>query len=283
MVTDSYSRGVVDVLDLLDAQNAAEIAAQGRAVRVHSEMISDGVKKLVERFRKLGIRKDEFMEMDRLIRGAYRKRQRVEQEGGMTVDALRSRYRQGILVQRTVQSEIQPTEITEEEVRRRYQKDMELFKLPAKVDLEQLFFPVAESGSNQDEVHRVARGLVERVSNGSDLRAEATLAGIEVQPLGAIPAADLRNDLRRALEGVPDGGFTEPLTTAGGVQVIHLVKRIPEGYQPFEEVEEDIKRRMSADSYQAQSQAFVEKLMEEYLVEIDQRQLDHILDMVETL
>ena len=104
-----------------------------------------------------------------------------------------------------------------------------------------------------------------------------------MQPLGAIPTADLRNDLRRALEGVPDGGFTDPLITAGGVQVIHLVDRIPEGYQPFEEVEEDIKRRMSADSYQSQSQAFVEKLKEEYLVEIDQKQLDHILAMVETL
>jgi parvulin-like peptidyl-prolyl isomerase len=205
------------------------------------------------------------------------------ESSGMTVEDLRDRYRQTILLTRTVQSEIRPTEITEEEVRRRYEKDKDLYKLPAKVDLEQLFFPVAESGSDEQEVLRVARGLVERVSNGSDLRAEATLAGIEVQPLGAIPAADLRNDLRRALEGVPDGGFTDPLITAGGVQVIHLVKRIPEGYQPFEEVEEDIKRRMSADSYQAQSQTFVEKLKEEYLVEIDQRQLDHILAMVETL
>jgi RNA polymerase primary sigma factor len=42
--------------------------------------------------RKLGIRKDEFMEMDRLIRGAYRKRQRVEHEGGMAIDHLRKTY-----------------------------------------------------------------------------------------------------------------------------------------------------------------------------------------------
>ena len=45
--------------------------------------------------------------------------------------------------------------------------------------LEQLFFPIAEDGSNQAEVIRVARGLVTRVSEGSDLRAEATLAGVE--------------------------------------------------------------------------------------------------------
>lgn len=205
------------------------------------------------------------------------------ESSGMTVQALRDRYRKSILLSRTVQSEIRPAEITEEEVRRRYDKDKELYKLPEKVELEQLFFPIGETGSNQGEVLRIARGLIERVSGGSDLRAEATLAGIEVQELGAIPVADLRSDLRRALDGVQEGGFTEPLVTAGGIQVIHLVRRIPEGYQPFEEVEEEIRRRMSSESYQQQSRSLVQGLKEEYLVVIDQRQLDHILDMVESL
>ncbi len=202
---------------------------------------------------------------------------------GMSLDALRERYRQTILLSRTVQSEVRPTEITEEEVHVRYEEEKDLYKVPAKVSLEQLFFPIAENGSNEAEVTRVATGLVERVSAGSDLRAEATLAGVEVQELGSIPTADLRSDLRSALDGVPDGGFTEPLVTAGGVQVIHLVERIPEGYQPFDEVEDDLRRRMSSDSYQSQSRGLVQRLREEYLVEIDQKQLDYILEIVESL
>jgi parvulin-like peptidyl-prolyl isomerase len=205
------------------------------------------------------------------------------ESSGMEIDELRERYRQTILLSRTVQSEIRPTEITEEEVRIKYEEDKNLYKVPAKVELEQLFFPVAEDGSNQAEVVRVARGLVTRVSEGSDLQAEATLAGVEVQELGSIPLADLRGDLRAALDGVEDGGFTEPLVTAGGVQVIHLAQRISEGYQSFDEVEEDIKRRMGNTSYQEQSRGFVERLREEYLVTIDQKQLDFILDVVETL
>ena len=202
---------------------------------------------------------------------------------GMKIDDLRERYRQTILLSRTVQSEIRATEITVEEVRIKYEEDKSLYKVPAKVELEQLFFPIAEDGSNQAEVLRVASGLVKRVSEGSDLQAEATLAGIEVQELGSIPLADLRGDLRAALDGVEDGGFTEPLVTAGGVQVIHIVERISEGYQPFDEVEEDIKRRMGNASYQEQSRGFVDRLREEYLVTIDQKQLDFILDVVETL
>ena len=205
------------------------------------------------------------------------------ESSGMDIDDLRERYRQTILLSRTVQSEIRPTEITEEEVRIKYEEDKNLYKVPAKVELEQLFFPVAEDGSNQAEVARVAQGLVKRVSEGSDLQAEATLAGVEVQELGSIPIADLRGDLRAALDEVEDGGFTEPLVTAGGVQVIHLVQRISEGYQPFEEVEDDIKRRMGNTSYQEQSRGLVERLREEYLVTIDQKQLDFILSVVETL
>ena len=202
---------------------------------------------------------------------------------GMSLDALRERYRQSILLSRAVQSEIRPTEITQEEVRAIYEKDKDLFKVPAKVVLEQLFFPVAENGSDEAEVMRVARGLITRVSEGSDLQAEATLAGVEVQELGEIPVADLRADLRQALTGVPDGGFTEPLATVGGIQVIHIVKRIPAGYQPLDEVEEDIKRRMSAQSYQKQTREFVEGLREDYLVVIDQKQLDFILQVVGSL
>jgi RNA polymerase primary sigma factor len=42
--------------------------------------------------RKLGIRKEEFQEMDRLIHSTVRRRQRVEQEAGMSVDSLRRTY-----------------------------------------------------------------------------------------------------------------------------------------------------------------------------------------------
>ncbi len=205
------------------------------------------------------------------------------ESSGMTIERLRERYRQSILLSRTVQSEVRPTEITQEEVRRRYEEDKAIYKVPEKVALEQLFFSTEESGSDEAQVIRIARSLAARVAEGSDLKAEATLAGVEVQDLGAIPLADLRNDLRSALNGVPEGGFTEPLRTAGGVQIIHLVERIAEGYQPFEEVEDDIRRRMSGESYQRQSQSLVERLREEYLVKINQRQLDHILDTVEKL
>jgi len=196
---------------------------------------------------------------------------------GVTVEGLRERYRHNLLLQRAVQSEIKPTEITEEEVRQRYEQEKEQFRVPAKVELEQVFLPVSANGSNRLQVLRTAQGLVDRVRGGADLKAEAILAGAEIQELGAIPEADLRDDLKSLLEPLTDGGFTDPLETTGGVQIVRLVRRIPAGYQPFDEVKESIRRQLSQAAYQDQTRGMVDRLKQEYLVEVHEDRLDKII------
>ncbi len=190
---------------------------------------------------------------------------------GMTVDDLRERYRRTMLMQRAVQGEVRPVEVTEEELRRQYEREKESFRVPEKVDLEQVFL---QSGADAGAaLEQRARGMVERVRDGADLKAEATLAGAALQELGAIPVGDCRPELRAALESLPEGGVTDPLPVSGGVQIVRLVERIPAGYQPFEEVEEDLRRRRSADSYESQTRGLVEKLKKDYLVEVHEERL----------
>jgi len=87
---------------------------------------------------------------------------------------------------------------------------------------------------------------------------------------------DCRADLTQALEGLSDGGVTEPLPVPGGLQVIRLVRRIPEGYQPFEDVLPELRRKKSAESYESQTRGLVEKLRKEYLVEVHEEYLDQV-------
>jgi parvulin-like peptidyl-prolyl isomerase len=150
--------------------------------------------------------------------------------------------------------------------------------VPPKVDLEQMFFAVADDESDRENVLRRARGMTARVRKGADLAAEATLAGVELQDLGAIPEADLRPDLKTALDGLGDSGLTEPIQVNGGFQVVNLLRRIPAGYQPFDEVKEQLRRRLSQASYQDQTQGLVAKLTKEYLVEIHREYLDMVLE-----
>jgi parvulin-like peptidyl-prolyl isomerase len=197
---------------------------------------------------------------------------------GLTVDDLRARFRQSMLLQRTAQSEVTPTEITEQELFQRYEEDKEeRYRVPPMVELEQLFFPIAADSSDRAEVLQRARGLVERVRSGNDLRAEATLAGVEVQQLGAIPEQDLRPDLKQTIDGMEENGITDPLETGGGLQVIRLIERRPASFQSFEEVKDAIRREVSNAAYEQQTRGVVERLKGEYLVEINEPQLQEIL------
>jgi len=207
-------------------------------------------------------------------------RQALE-SSGITERQLRERYRQTILLQRAVQGEVKPTEITEEEVRRQYERDREMYRVPEKVELEQLYFPVDEEGSALETTLRRVEGLVGRVREGADLTAEATLAGVGLQELGAIPVADLRPELRAAIDDVPAGGLSDPIEAPGGIQVLRVVQRIPAGYQPFEEVREAIRRRLSEQAYQRQTSGLVERLKEEYLVEVHLDRLTAVLEQLE--
>jgi parvulin-like peptidyl-prolyl isomerase len=192
---------------------------------------------------------------------------------GLSVEGLRERYRRTILLQRAVQGEVRPIEITEEELRQQYEENKEDYKVPAKIELEQVFIPVDDDASLA-QGERTAQGMVSRVRDGADLKAEATLAGAELQDLGEIPVDDCRADLVQALEGLDDGAITNPLPVPGGIQVIRLVRRIPAGYRPFEDVSQELRRQRSAESYESQTRGLVEKLRAEYLVEVHEEYLD---------
>lgn len=198
------------------------------------------------------------------------------QGSGLTVELLRERYRRTMTMQRAVQGEVRPVEVTEEELRRQYESDKERFSVPAKVELQQVFLSGADG--TDPAARRRAEAMVERVRGGADLKAEAILAGAELQDLGAIPVEDCRPDLRGAIDPLPQGGVTDPLAVPGGLQIVRLVARIPAGYQPFEEVAEELRRQRSAESYESQTRGLVEKLRKDYLVEVHEDRLALVLE-----
>jgi parvulin-like peptidyl-prolyl isomerase len=243
------------LLETINELVLLERAAE-KQVTVNDEMVDEAMANL---------RKENNLEDDETWAQAL-------ESSNLSLEVLRERYRRSILLQRAVQGEVRPAEITEEELKRQYDRDKEDYKVPAKVELEQVF--IADAGSSAAETARRAQGLVDRVRGGADLKAEATLAGSELQQLGEIPIEDCRPDLTRALEGLDDGGLTDPLPVPGGVQIIRLVRRIPAGYESFAEVAPMLRRQRSAEAYESQTRGLVEKLRQEYLVEVHEEYLD---------
>lgn len=256
---ESFARGLFDsvVNEMILLERAAE-----KRLTIEDSQVDGAIENL---------REQNNLEDDAAFEEALR-------SAGLTVEDLRARFRRSMLLQRTAQSEVTPTEVTEQELLQLYEEQKEeRYRVPPMVVLEQLFFPIAADASDRAEVLRRAEGLVERVRSGNDLKAEATLAGIEAQELGAIPEADLRPDLKRVMDGMNAGDITDPLETGGGVQVVRLVERRPASYQSFEEVKDAIRREVSMSAYEEQTRAMVERLKGEYLVEINEQRLEEML------
>jgi peptidyl-prolyl cis-trans isomerase SurA len=249
---------------LVDELVLSELASQ-KHVEVEDSMVDNAIASLRE---DNGLQDDEAW-------------QQALESSGITEEQLRERYRRNIKLQRTVQSEVRPVEVTEEELRKQYENEKERFAVPEKVVLEQLFFEESPGGADHQQVLRRATGLVERVRDGADLKAEATLAGVELQELGAIPVEDCRPDLAAALDGLEAGGLTDPLPVPGGVQVVRLVERIPAGYQPFDEVVDQLRRQRAADDYESQTKGLVERLKQEYIVVVHPERIPAILASLE--
>ena len=268
-ISDFAKRLQVEITQMQTAPTEQEIQQLTQALL--DEMVDEMV--LLERAAEKNIEVNEKM-VDQALQNLREENNLLEDEAweaavessGLTMEQLRERYRRTIMLQRAVQGEVRPLEITEEELRRLYEQQIEQYAVPEKVVLEQVF--ISDEGSSSGDTVRRADGIVARVRDGADLKAEATLAGSQLQDLGAIPVEDCRPELKAALANLEDGGVTDPLVVPGGAQIIRLDQTIPAGYQPFSEVSDDIRRRVSAETYEGQTRGLVEKLKKEYLVEV---------------
>jgi parvulin-like peptidyl-prolyl isomerase len=195
----------------------------------------------------------------------------------MTENDLRARFREQILLNRAARSEVSEPEITAEEVRRRYERDLDQFSTPTQVELEQVVFPMATDGSDSAAVEDRVESLVERVRGGADLKAESTLAGVDVLETGAIPVDDLWPELRVVVDGLEEGQISEPIERGSGLLVVRLVRRIPAGHVPFEDVRDDVRQQLMMEAYQEQTQGMVQRLRDEYLVEVHRDRLEQLL------
>jgi parvulin-like peptidyl-prolyl isomerase len=268
-ISDFTKRLQVEITQIPTAPTEEEIRQLIQTML--AEMVDEMV--LLERAAEKNIEVNEKM-VDQALQNLREENNLLEDEAweaavessGLTMEQLRERYRRTIILQRAVQGEVRPLEITEEELRRLYEQQIEQYAVPEKVVLEQVF--ISDEGSSSGDTVRRADGIVARVRDGADLKAEATLAGSQLQDLGAIPVEDCRPELKAALANLEDGGVTDPLVVPGGAQIIRLDQTIPAGYQPFSEVSDDIRRRVSAETYEGQTRGLVEKLKKEYLVEV---------------
>lgn len=188
------------------------------------------------------------------------------ERSGMTYDGLRKRMERNIVLQmvmgREVQSRIQPNE---EEGLRFYRKHQGDFQVPEKVHLREVV--ILESGGPAGADRDFARSLRDEIGEGKDLEAVVEpyqLAGrtTGVIDLGWVSLGDLDEALSDAVSGLGAGAISEPTEARGGLHVLELLEREPAHVQPYNEVQDEVMRRLREESFAS--------TLDEYMAEIEE-------------
>lgn len=241
------------------------------------EMTEDAC--LLERAKELKIEVDD-QEVDNAV-ARLREQNQVQDEAafeeslramGMTRDQLRSRVRDNITMNRLLSREVKRPEVTEEELKRRYQKDLDRYRLPERVHLEHIIFPVGSAAGDEERVLAAARRLAAAARASGDflalVKAEVDAGAATGGDLGLVAVPDLRREVAAAVAGLKPGEVSEPFRSAAGVHVVRLKARVDPSVKPFNEVVEELRFREEEERYRSHIANIVANLKTRYIVEV---------------
>lgn len=191
---------------------------------------------------------------------------------GLSMTQLRTRLRDSALINRVLTKELGAFDITEEELRQRYERDKAQYMEPEKVHLEHIVYTLPGDSAGDDAVMERARRLVAAARAGSDfltlVAAEVKAGGASGGDLGTLALPDLREEVRTAAEKLADGQVSDPFTSPAGVHVIRVVSHTAATPKPFESVKEELRNAEMAQRYHQRLAGVVDQLKKRYVVEV---------------
>jgi parvulin-like peptidyl-prolyl isomerase len=191
---------------------------------------------------------------------------------GMTLDGLRARIHDNLLVNRLLRREVGDLPITESELRQRFEREKDQFTIGERVHLEHIVFSVGAEKGDDDSKLAAARRLVAAARSGGDFKA---LVQAEVDAghgtggdLGTVLTADMRGEVRDVVAKLKAGEISDPFTSPAGVHIVRLLERIPPTVKPFNDVEEELRQRELSDRYRSHLSSVVTELKKRYVLEV---------------
>ena len=190
---------------------------------------------------------------------------------GLTVEGLRTRVRDNILVSRLLKHELGDLPITEAELRQRFDREKDKFTIGERVHLEHIVFPVAADKSDEAATLATARRLVAAARSGDDFKAlvqqEVKAGRATGGDLGIVLVTDMRSEVRDAIAKLKPGEISDPFESPAGVHVVQVIERFPPTVKPFKEVEDELRNSELAERYRAHLSNVVTELKKRYSIE----------------
>lgn len=182
--------------------------------------------------------------------------QRQLRREGMSLDDLKRNIERSIVRRQVLSRELEAkATVNEAEARAEYERDKAAHTRRASVHLHEIVVPDEER----------ARALVARARAGEDFaalaRAHSTAASRDAGgDLGVLHRGEMNAAVEAAAFALPEGGVSDPLPTDGGYRIIRATEKKEASVASFDEVKDEIIKRLAQDRATRAYDAYVEGL-----------------------
>lgn len=254
--------------DLLD-EMLAEVLIKDRADRMGITVTNQELQEAVQRLMQQYNLADE---------AAF---ERSLQQSGLTRTDMEARLRDTLTTNKVFSRELRSrTEISDRELRQRYDREKDQYRLPERAKLREIVVVVPPGADSATRVQAMAESqeAATRARAGevfSTLATEYSDAPTKDQggDIGTISKGELLAVLDEAVFATPQGGIAGPVETPAGYHVILVEERIASEVPGFEAVRDRLRREADDETFQRDYEAYIERLRGEAYVQVFEKNI----------
>jgi peptidyl-prolyl cis-trans isomerase SurA len=200
-------------------------------------------------------------------------------QSGMTRADMEARMRETLISNKVFAHELRRREeATDAELRDRYNREKERFRLPERARLREIVILKDDSGNSAERAQRAADLAEAAKRPGADF---ANLASTMSEAsghekggdLGEVAKGDLVPELDTAVFNAPAGSVIGPIDTKSAWHIIKVEQRLPSEVPAFETIKDTLRHDASEETFQRDYKAYIEQLRKDAYVQINEEMI----------
>ena len=249
----------------------SELLLRDRADRLNLGVTDAELKQAVDRLKQqYGISNDQQFE-DSL------------RQSGMTRSEMEARLRETILTQKLFARELRSrAEMTDTELRERYNREKESYRLPERAHLREIVILRPENPAQVDAARTRAGEVAEAARKaGTDFGTLASTMSESATKdkqgdMGEVAKGDLVAEIDKAVFNSAPGTVIGPIETKSAWHIIKVEQRLPSEVPAFESVKVNLRKSADDETFQRDYRTYIDTLRKDAFIQINEQMIPNV-------
>jgi len=199
------------------------------------------------------------------------------QQSGLTRAEMETRLRDTLITNKVFARELRNrNELSDPELRDRYNKEKEQYRLPERAHLREIVVLKPENAAKLEEASQRANEIAEAARKpGTDfanlaMTMSESATRDKAGDLGEVAKGDLVAELDKAIFSAPAGSILGPVETKSAWHIVRVEQRLPSEVPAFESVKDRLRKDASEETFQRDYKTYIENLRKDAFIQINE-------------